>query len=171
MTKGRIVLGGAAVIAVAVLVGLLEAQAKGMKDTDEPRAAGPRDVTVAGTLVDLHCYMTQPPTAKTPEDQKKLARECLSAGVPAALETADGLLILGKGAKGAGRDLAAMVLEPVEIKGKLYERHGVRYVDVMSVKPAALPQPEDADVDDEYDEQDWEPEPATHDSDDSDDWE
>ena len=64
----------------------------------------------------------------------------------------DGLILLGKGPKGVAKEVASLVLKRVEAKGKLFERHGVRYLDIASVKPAPEREPLD-------EEEDWEDEP------------
>jgi hypothetical protein len=144
-----------AVAAVAAALILTSALTAGERAEKRP---GFREATLTGKVVDLHCYMT----GRFPStDAVKCTRECLMVGVPAALETEDGLVMIGKGPKGAGREVAPFALQNVELKGKLYERRGVRYIDFASVKAAQkLPPvepPEEPEVQDPETD-DWEQE-------------
>ena len=131
-----------------------------LAQSQQPRPMGQsetqgKEVTLTGKVVDLHCYMTGSQPTK---DVVKCTRECLRDGVPAALEINGGLVILGKGLRGIGRELVRHAQDTVEIKGKLYERHGLKYVDVTSFKEAKKVHLEEED---EEEEEDWpdEPEP------------
>ena len=142
------------VVAAGVLVftlGLstLLAQNQPLKPLGQPETQG-KEVTLTGKIVDLHCFMTGSQPTK---DAVKCTRECLNDGVPAALETDNGLVILGRGMKGIGREVSRHALAMVEINGKLYEKHGLKYVDVTSIKEAKKVEPGE-------EEGDWpEPEP------------
>jgi hypothetical protein len=114
-------------VVVALCASVMTASADRQERTE------PRDVEVTGKVIDLHCFMTGKFPAK---DEKKWTQECIRAGVPVALETEDGLILLGKGTKGIAKEVAPFVLKRVEVKGKLFERHGVRYLDVAALKPA-----------------------------------
>ena len=140
-----------AVAAVAAATILASALYAGDKQDRQDKKRAPREVTLTGKVVDLHCYMTERfPSA----DAVKSTRECLRVGVPAALETDDGLIIIGKGPKGPAQDIAPLALQNVELKGKLYERHGLRYIDVVSAKAAKKTPPVKEEA--ETDEDDWE---------------
>lgn len=95
-----------------------------------PVAPAGKDVAMVGKLVDLHCFMVGMGASK--EDPAKCAADCLKAGVPAALETPTGLVILCKGMKGMG-EFAAMAHQEVEVKGKMFEKGGVKYIDVATM--------------------------------------
>ena len=71
--------------------------------------------------------------------------------VPAALETPTGLVVLGQGTAGAGKTLIPLAFQDVEVQGKLYEKGGVRYLDITSAKAV-----EKDDGDDDPDEGDGE---------------
>lgn len=143
------------IVAAGVLVftlGLstLLAQDRPSKPLGQPAIQG-KEVTLTGKIVDLHCFMTGAPEEK---DAAKCAAKCLKEGVPAALETGNGLILLGKGMNGIGREASRHALSMVEVKGKLYEKHGLKYLDVTSIKEAKKVEPEE-------EEEDWpyEPEP------------
>jgi hypothetical protein len=108
----------------------------------------PREVTMTGRVVSLHAAMTGQFASP---DQAKSTADNLRAGVPAALETPTGLVVLGQGAAGAGRTLMPLAFQDVEVQGKLYEKGGVRYLDITSAKAV-----EKDDGDDDPDEGDGE---------------
>jgi hypothetical protein len=90
------------------------------------------DLTAVGTLVDLQSYMT----GKVPrKDPTKWSRECIRRGVPAALETDGELIVLGM-AKGRPAELAEYATKTVRVRGKLYEKGGVKYLEVVGIRVA-----------------------------------
>lgn len=93
------------------------------------REAPAREVTLSGTLVDLQCYMSGKFVGKSPE---ACARNCIRRGVPAALETNEGLVVLGMARGNAGK-LAAHAMRTVDVTGTLYEKRGLKYLEVASV--------------------------------------
>ncbi len=95
------------------------------------RNAKPRDVTLTGKIVDLHGFMTGKCDLS---DHARCTLECIKAGIPAAIETEDGLVVIGQGSKGPRKTLIPLAFKLVELKGKLYERAGVRYIDVTVAK-------------------------------------
>ena len=106
----------------------------------------PRDVTVTGKVVDLHSYMTGKFASGDP---MRSTRACIQAGVAAALETADGLIIVGQGLKGPRKTLARLAYQRAELKGRLYKRGGLRYIDMSDAKLAkATEEPADEAHDD-----------------------
>jgi hypothetical protein len=138
--KAAVVL--AVVAAVAITSSLLAGG-------DEKKTA-PRDVTLTGKIVDLHSYMTE---RFVSSDHVKCTENCIRAGVPAALETEDGLVIIGQGVTGAARTLAPLAFQQVELKGTLHERHGIRYIDLTSAtvaSPEEMEEPQWDEKDDEY---------------------
>lgn len=129
VTKKLFLFGVAAsLVAVAAFVVPLTAkEAIGQSDGKE--------VTVTGRVVDLHCFMT----GRYPsEDRPKCTADCIRAGVPAAVETSTGLILLGQAAKGVAPTLAPLAFEEVEIKGKLFEKAGLKYLDIASAAKAKL---------------------------------
>ena len=95
-----------------------------------PRSAQPQEVALSGTVVDLQSYMTGEPRAKNPE---AFSRNCIRRGVPAALETESGLIILGF-AKGNASMLAQHAMKSAEVRGTLHIKQGVKYLEVASIK-------------------------------------
>ena len=91
----------------------------------------PEEVTLVGLVVDLQTYMTE----KCPNDDfAKCTRDNVRGGVPAALETEDGLVIIGMGDKGPARLLVPLAYQNAEVTGTLYDRDGLLYLDMKSAK-------------------------------------
>ncbi len=104
----------------------------------EPKVKVPaaQNVTLTGRLVDLHSFMTD--SYPTP-DRAKTTAERFKAGVPAGLDTAAGLIVLGSGQKNAADKLAPLAYEQVEVKGRLYYLRGSRYLEFTSLSKAKAP--------------------------------
>ena len=101
--------------------------------TPPTQVAEPKEVTLSGTLVDLQCYMSGKFIGKSLE---AYARNCIRRGMPAALETNDGLVVLGMARGNAGR-FAAHAMKTVDVTGTLYEKRGLKYMEVTLVKKSA----------------------------------
>lgn len=96
-----------------------------------------RDATLTGKIVDLYACMTGEYASA---DHAKCTADCIRAGVPAALETPTGIVLLGQGAKSCSSLLTPLAFQDAEIKGKLYEKGGIKYLDIASAtKVAAKP--------------------------------
>ena len=115
---------------------------------DRDKVPPPRDVTLTGKIVDLQSFMTDKFESS---DHAKCTQRCIQAGVPAALETEDGLIIIGEGSKGPARTITPLAFRYAELKGKLYEREGIKYIDVASAKAAKDPESEEEDWESEDD--------------------
>ena len=95
MTRTRWGLSAAAVLVlVSAGIGSLFAQehSREEKRSQTPTLVPPKDLAIVGKLVDLQSYMTGETTGKDPV---KWSRECIRRGIPAALETERGLIVLG----------------------------------------------------------------------------
>ena len=91
----------------------------------------PEEVTLVGLVVDLQTYMTE----KCPNDDfAKCTRDNVRGGAPAALETEDGLVIIGMGDKGPARLLVPLAYQNAEVTGTLYDRDGLLYLDMKAAK-------------------------------------
>ncbi|MGD2111195.1 MAG: hypothetical protein PVI86_17595 [Phycisphaerae bacterium] len=112
----------------------------------ESRSKQGKEVTVTGRVVDLHGYMTGKYESV---DRAKCTADCIRNGVPAGVETESEMLLLGQGSRSAAKTLEPLAFQEAEIRGTLYEKNGVKYLDVISAKKKA-PEPE-------YDEEeeDW----------------
>jgi hypothetical protein len=99
---------------------------------ERSKPAKARDVTLVGKVVDLQSYMSDKFAGGDPA---KSTQDCIRQGVPAALETNDGLVVLGMGERGPSRTLLPLAQKRAEVKGKLYEKDGLQYLDMISAKP------------------------------------
>jgi hypothetical protein len=90
----------------------------------------PQTVTLTGRVVDIHGFMTG---SYPSEDRAKCTADCIKAGVPAGLETAGGLILLGTGPKGAADRLVPLAYQVADVKGKLYLKQGARYLEITSI--------------------------------------
>ena len=114
---------------------------------DRDKVPPPQDVTLTGKIIDLHSFMTD---RFESSDHVKCTQRCIKHGVPAALETEDGLIIIGEGPKGPKRTIEPLASQYAELKGKLYERKGIKYIDIESAKAAKDPRAEE-DVEEDWD--------------------
>lgn len=129
MTVRKIGLVSMVAAAAVALVLITSAPAADPK----PGAMPAKEVTLTGKVIDLHCYMTgQYPSA----DRAKCTSDCIRAGVPCGLETPTGVVILGQGMTGVTKSVLPLAFQQVEAKGKLFEKGGVKYLDVISIKQA-----------------------------------
>jgi len=142
-TTYRRTLAAWTLVVAAMIVGGSSLLAGGEKN----KPVKSEDVTLVGKVVDLQSFMTG---KSTNHDPLRAAQEYIRQGVPAALETDEGLIVIGMGERGPGRTLMPLALKEVEVKGKLYEKDGVRYLDMVS---AALVEETDEAVEDEGEEE------------------
>lgn len=113
----------------------------------DPPMAG-REVTMTGKVFDLHCWATgNYPSA----DRAKCTADCIRAGVPAVLETTTGPVLLGQGARNASALLAPLAFQNAEIRGKLFEKDGVKYIDVQTARAVPMKTPPPMPSNDEDD--------------------
>lgn len=127
-----------------------------------------KEITVRGRLTDVHSYMTG---KSETEDNVKATQDSFRAGAAAGIETEEGLVILGSGDKGPARMIVPLAQQQVEAKGKLFEKDGLRYLDLASIQahrtkdgpkpseeehevvpddqPSEEPAPEDSEIDDD----------------------
>jgi hypothetical protein len=106
----------------------------------------PREVTMTGRVVSVHAFMTGQFASP---DQAKSTADNIRAGVPAALDTPTGLILLGQGTTGVGRTLIPLAFQEVEVHGKLYEKGGAKYIDIASVEAVGADEEEEEDEGDD----------------------
>ncbi|UCG33412.1 MAG: hypothetical protein JSU68_02030 [Phycisphaerales bacterium] len=151
--KRFVVVGSVALLAALACLATLQAQER------HQDAVQGKEMTLRGKIVDLQCYMSgQFPSA----DKARCTRECIRAGVPAALETPDGLVMIGKGHRGPAQAIAPHAFLEVDMRGRLYEKNNLRYIDLLSVTPVSTSeedvQPDDDEgwtEDEQQEDQDW----------------
>lgn len=90
-----------------------------------------RETTIHGRLGDIHSFMTGKVNGDNPT---KATQDSFRAGAAAVVETEEGVVVLGSGDKGPARLIVPLAMQHVEVKGKLYERGGMRYMDMASIQ-------------------------------------
>ncbi len=105
---------------------------RGMANRNEAKAET-RESTLRGKLVDLRSWMT----GEYGNDHTKTMTDNLRSGVPAVLDTPAGPIFVGS-ARSIVDKVTPFANQDAQISGKLYDRHGLRYVDLTAIeKPAA----------------------------------
>jgi hypothetical protein len=152
--------------AVALVSVAADGQTKKARGRGKAPKSVAREVTLTGRVVDVHCLMT----GKFPKaDRIKCTQECIKAGVPVALETDRGVFLLGTGPKSAAKTLAPLAYQLVDVRGKLYTRLGLKYIDLLSAKRKAAPPVKKRPADEEEDEDDEDEEGEIDEEDEEDD--
>jgi len=129
MTMRKLGVVGMAAIATASVFWLANAAAVRAQVGTSKNTQG-REVTMTGRVVDLNSFMTGEYAS---EDHAMCTADCIRNGVPAGLETNTDLIILGKGMTGPDKVVLPLAFEQVEVRGKLFEKSGVKYLDIISI--------------------------------------
>lgn len=132
----------AVAIALAVLVAFVAFRPAFLARAGDERPSS-RNASVRGFVVDLYSYMTG---VESDEAAVKISRKLIRGGVPVALVTNEGLVILGQGKRSPARLVEVFAHQNIWAKGRLYEKNGVRYLDLRSARAAR----EGADYDGEF---------------------
>lgn len=118
---------------------------------DGPNKPKGKEVTLNGRIVDLHQYMTE---TWSSTDRAEATRDALNAGQPIALETEEGLIVLGLGKRTEKKYLLnPLAYQEVELKGMMFEKHGMKFV---LVETARSLEPMSDEESDEYQEEEYE---------------
>jgi len=93
----------------------------------------PRSVTLVGTVVDTHCYVTH---GLHDAGHTACSNACIARGVPAGFLTEDGKLYILFGEKPFSvKDTVADLADvPVKLTGSLVERGGVKGIQIQSIE-------------------------------------
>ena len=121
------------VLFVSTLTLADQAKAHGEK-AHQAKAHDAKAVTVKGEIVDLGCYLAH---AGKGADHKSCAQKCVNGGMPMGVLAADGklyLLTLNHDNADPFNQAKTLVAEMVEVSGPVYERSGMKMIDVVSVK-------------------------------------
>jgi hypothetical protein len=115
---------------VTILLAALVAPAAG--------AADDKEVTLAGEVVDLHCYLTRHGGEGRGADHAGCANACISRGVSAGFVAKDGTLYVLFDAKMVSpKDaVAGLAGKPVAATGVVVERDGVRALRLVKIEEA-----------------------------------
>ncbi len=119
-------LGMVLVASFIATLGIAATATEGDKQA-EPSA---QEAVLAGKIIDLHTHMAG---TRQGAGKPKSSAQLIRNGVPVALDTDKGLVILGIGRSVSPRMIAKYADKRVELKGKLYEKAGLKYLDVREV--------------------------------------
>lgn len=100
-----------------------------------------REITLTGRVVTVQSYMSTSGSG----DATKATTDSLRSGGAAALESPMGLVILGQGNTGAMKLLLPMANQQVEAHGKLFEKGGVKFLDIDTIGVVEEDEDEPAD--------------------------
>jgi hypothetical protein len=102
------------------------------------RAAEDKEVTLAGEIVDLHCYLTKHGGEGKGADHAGCANACISRGVSPGFLAKDGALYVLFDAKMVSpKDtIAGLAGKPVTVTGVVVERDGVKALRLLKVEDA-----------------------------------
>lgn len=92
-----------------------------------------REMTFVGTIVDVHSFMTGKHSSN---DHARSTAEAIRSGIPAAIDTPIGLIIIGQGTTGASKTLVPLAHTRALVTGKFYEKNGLKYLDLASARSA-----------------------------------
>ena len=143
MTRNRIALSTVCLSVLAMTIYVVQVRAMAPKPNEESQSkesqSQDREVTLVGQVVDLHTFMIQ--KTASAEETVKMSTECIKDGVPTALRTEDGLVILGQGSKSPAKVVLPLAFKNAEVTGNLFTRDGIKYLDITGAKPATEAKP------------------------------
>ncbi|MBN1341035.1 MAG: hypothetical protein JXQ73_00040 [Phycisphaerae bacterium] len=120
----RIIIPAFAAVLLTSAYALMAAEGK------KPAPPKKEAATFVGKVVDLYTFMAGSTADK---GKAKSSAQLIRSGVPAGLETDKGLLVLGTGRAVSPRVIANHAGKQVELTGKLYEKSGLKYLDVTGI--------------------------------------
>ncbi len=99
------------------------------------RAAEEKEVTLAGEVVDLHCYLTKHGGEGRGADHAGCANACISRGVTPGFLAKDGALYVLFDAKmiSPKETIAGLAGKPVTVTGVVVERDGVKALRLLKI--------------------------------------
>ena len=106
--------------------------------TNNPPEKAAPDVTLQGTVVDMHCYVTH---GIHNAEHTGCANACIARGVPAGFLADDGTLyvLFGETPHSVKETVKDMADVPATITGTPVERGGVKGLQLKSIRKAAAP--------------------------------
>jgi hypothetical protein len=121
-------------MSLAVLLLLVGAVAASAGEEHKMHQMEPKEVTLAGEVLDLYCFMNHPDTGMG-EGHAKCAKSCINKGLPIGF-LSDGVvyLIIGKDHEPAAEMVAEFAGMQSEITGTFVEHHGVKAIEIASIK-------------------------------------
>ncbi|MCG3138399.1 MAG: hypothetical protein HJJLKODD_02262 [Phycisphaerae bacterium] len=86
---------------------------------------------MSGKLVDLKSYMSEELEG---DELVRMIQSNLREGIPAAIETKEGLVVVGWDRKIPKAKVLQMANQDIEVRGLLYEKSGLHYMQVTAVR-------------------------------------
>jgi len=126
-----------AIVTLLVVVVGLAAGSRLLRAADKEDKA-PAVVTLQGTVVDMHCYVTH---GIHDADHTACANACIARGLPAGFLAADGTLyvLFGDKPQSVKETVKDMADVPATLRGTPVVRGGVRGIQIESIQKAATP--------------------------------
>ena len=103
-------------------------------------AAQDKEVTLAGEIVDLQCYMSKHGGEGRGPDHAGCANACINRGVTAGFVAKDGTLyvVFDEKMTSPKEKIAGMAGKPVSATGFVVERDGLKAIRVVKIEEAAV---------------------------------
>jgi hypothetical protein len=97
-----------------------------------------KEVTLTGEILDMFCFMKHPDAGQGPE-HAKCAQSCINKGLPIGFITEDGTvyLLIGNDHESAADMVVDFAGKQSVLKGTLVEHHGVKAIEIASIRPAS----------------------------------
>ncbi|MCB0386460.1 MAG: hypothetical protein KDD43_13790 [Bdellovibrionales bacterium] len=129
------------ILAVSILIWVSMAQAEEkhdhgkMKGHESHHLDGGGEASLSGELIGLTCYIKHGATGGSHKD---CAKDCAQKGLPIGLKTSGGLYqISGEGHSSlveAYKPLLKYLHGPVTVKGKVFEKDGIKMLVISKIK-------------------------------------
>jgi len=126
-----------AIVTLLVVVVGLATGSRLLRAADKEDKA-PAVVTLQGTVVDMHCYVTH---GIHDADHTACANACIARGLPAGFLAADGTLyvLFGDKPQSVKETVKDMADVPATLRGTPVVRGGVKGIQIESIQKAATP--------------------------------
>lgn len=145
-TRIGFVLGGGIMFILATAIVPIFAGDQPEKAAAREKKSPPgKEMTLVGKIVDLQNYMSGQYSS---DDKAKCTADAIKAGVPVAIESATGMVVIGEGSTSPSKTFAPLAMKRVQITGKFYEKGGLKYIDVANAREATV-DPKDVEEVDE----------------------
>jgi hypothetical protein len=111
---------------------------KAMKSGEDAESHGNnQEVTMTGEVLDMYCFMNHPDDGQG-ADHAKCAKTCINKGLPIGfMSGGEVYLIVGKDHESAAGMVAEYAGAQSTITGTLIKHHGMKAIELASIKPAS----------------------------------
>jgi len=128
-------MAAAAALALALVAAAYALQVDASSEHGHHEKSG--EVTLEGEVLDMFCFMRHPESGQGPE-HARCAKSCMEKGLPIGFLTSAGAvyLVLGADHEPATAMVADYAGRKSLLTGIVYEHHGVKSIEVVSIKAA-----------------------------------